>query len=114
MGAEFLRIGEENPLEKLSIIDTCTEQTASLCKLSGGRGGKFKLPTLSELHNYLFGNDFQEAHNATADVEATTRCVIELLRRGLSIPETLKHKKEIVYVVINKLLKMHQERAIMI
>ena len=60
MGAEFLRIGEKNPLENFPIIDTCTEQTASLCQLPGGRGGKFKLPNLSELHHYLFGSDFQE------------------------------------------------------
>ena len=105
MGAEFLRIGEENPLEKLSIIDTCTEQTASLCKLSGGRGGKFKLPTLSELHNYLFGNDFQEAHNATADVEATTRCLFELFRRGLIHPETLENQKHIL-IHLEEVLKL--------
>ena len=41
IGAEFFRLGEKNPLEKLSIIDTCTEQTAYLCKLPGGRGGMF-------------------------------------------------------------------------
>ena len=47
----------------------------------GGRGGKFKLPTLTELHEYLFQVPFSEAHNATADVEATTRCFFELIRR---------------------------------
>ncbi|MDP5104959.1 MAG: DNA polymerase III subunit alpha, partial [Polaribacter sp.] len=29
---------------------------------------------------HLFGVDFEEAHNATADVEATTRCFLELIR----------------------------------
>ena len=47
----------------------------------GGRGGKFKLPTLTELHQFLFHKPFGEAHNATADVEATTRCFLELIRR---------------------------------
>ena len=51
-----------------------------MCQIPGGRGRKFKLPTLTELHNHLFGVDFGDAHNATADVEATTRCFLELIR----------------------------------
>ncbi len=81
MGAEFFRLGIENPLQELPVLDTCTEYTATLCEIPGGRGGKFKLPTLTELHQYLFGEPFGEAHNATADVEATTRCFLELIRR---------------------------------
>ena len=81
MGAEFVREAIANPLQQLPVLDTCTEYTAELCKLPGGRYGKFKLPTLSELHSFLFGNGFDEAHNATADVEATTRCFFELIRR---------------------------------
>ncbi|PCE66089.1 DNA polymerase III subunit alpha [Sediminicola luteus] len=72
---------QEGDKNKLGILDTCTEVTASLCQIPGGRGGKFKLPTLTELHNYLFGVGFGEAHNATADVEATTRCFFELVRK---------------------------------
>ena len=81
MGAEFHRLQVENPLQELPVLDTCTEETALLCKLPGGRGGKFKLPTLTELHEYLFKEPFNEAHNATADVEATTRCFLELIRQ---------------------------------
>jgi len=81
MGAEFHRMGVENPLQELPVLDTCTEYTAQLCQIPGGRGGKFKLPTLTELHEYLFGEPFSEAHNATADVEATTRCFLELVRK---------------------------------
>ncbi|MFT6929731.1 MAG: DNA polymerase-3 subunit alpha, partial [Sediminicola sp.] len=81
MGAEFHRLQVENPLQELPVLDTCTEHTAQLCQIPGGRGGKFKLPTLTELHQYLFGEPFGEAHNATADVEATTRCFLELVRR---------------------------------
>ena len=47
------------------------EASANLCEIPGGRGGKFKLPTLTELHTFLFGSAFEEAHNATADVGAT-------------------------------------------
>ena len=80
MGCEFHRLGIKNNLTKLPILDTCTEKTALMCQIPGGRGGKFKLPTLTELHQHLFGEGFGEAHNATADVEATTRCFLELIR----------------------------------
>jgi DNA-directed DNA polymerase III (polc) len=81
MGCEFHRYQVESPLTTLPVLDTCTEHTAELCKIPGGRGGKFKLPTLTELHEFLFGEPFAEAHNATADVEATTRCFLELVRK---------------------------------
>ena len=81
MGCEFHREGVESPLTELPVLDTCTEHTAELSKIPGGRGGKFKLPTLTELHEFLFGEPFAEAHNATADVEATTRCFLELVRK---------------------------------
>ena len=80
MGCEFHRFATETTLNTLPVLDTCTEKTALLCQIPGGRGGKFKLPTLTELHKHLFGVDFTEAHNATADVEATTRCFFELIR----------------------------------
>ena len=81
MGAEFVREDIANQLQELPVLDTCTEHTATLCQLPGGRYGKFKLPTLTELHQFLFNKPFAEAHNATADVEATTRCFLELIRR---------------------------------
>ncbi len=90
MGCEFYRNNLETTLNDLAVLDTCTEKTASLCQISGGRGGKFKLPTLTELHQYLFKTPFAEAHNATADVEATTRCFLELLRLGNYTSEELK------------------------
>lgn len=82
MGAEFIRQDVATTLHDLPVLDTCTERTAQLVKIPGGRGGKFKLPTLTELHEFLFDHPFDEAHNATADVEATTRCFLELVRRG--------------------------------
>jgi DNA polymerase-3 subunit alpha len=90
MGAELHRLAINSPLSKLPVLDTCTEVTASLLKLPGGRGGKFKLPNLTELHQYLFNKPFSEAHNATADVEATTRCFFELVKREVFTKEKLK------------------------
>ncbi|MDO7137825.1 DNA polymerase III subunit alpha [Algibacter lectus] len=94
MGAEFVRGDVENPLQELPVLDTCTEHTAKLCEIPGGRYGKFKLPTLSELHEHLFGVGFSEAHNATADVEATTRCFFELVRLGQYTKEQLDVEPE--------------------
>ncbi len=82
MGCEFYRAGVETSLSEMPVLDTCTEETANLCQIPGGRGGKFKLPTLTELHEFLFNEPFAEAHNASADVEATTRCFLELLRKA--------------------------------
>ncbi len=83
IGAELHRINSAfNILEK-DILDTCTELTANVCKIPGGRGGKFKFPTLIELYSFLFKEDFKEAHNASADVEATARTFFELVRIGV-------------------------------
>ncbi|MBA0883614.1 DNA polymerase III subunit alpha [Flavobacterium undicola] len=89
MGCELYRMGVDSPMASMPVLDTCTEVTASLLKLPGGRGGKFKLPTLTELHSYLFNVPFSEAHNATADVEATTRCFLELIKREVFTKEEL-------------------------
>ena len=82
VGSEYFRLGQNNMFEAHEVLDTCTEVTAQLCQIPGGRGGRYKLPTLTELHRFLFQSDFDQAHNATADVVATTRCFFELLRRG--------------------------------
>ena len=89
MGCEFHRFNVESDMAKMKVLDTCTEVTAELLQLPGGRGGRFKLPTLTELHQYLFGEPFAEAHNATADVEATTRCFLELVKREVFTREEL-------------------------
>ncbi|MGB5647380.1 MAG: DNA polymerase III subunit alpha [Muriicola sp.] len=103
MGAEFFRAGLEDPLVSIPVLDTCTEDTALLCQLPGGRGGKFKLPTLTELHEFLFNQPFSEAHNAAADVEATSRCFFELIRRRSFTAEELKVQPDYV----EKFIELH-------
>jgi DNA polymerase-3 subunit alpha len=83
IGAELFRINSDVNLLEKDILDTCTELTANICKLPGGRGGKFKFPTLIELYSFLFDESFSEAHNASADVEATARAFFELVRIGI-------------------------------
>jgi DNA polymerase III subunit alpha len=58
---------------------------------------KQKFPTLSELYLALFGEAFAEAHNATADVEATTRCFFELIRTNTFTNEDLKKEVDYFY-----------------
>lgn len=96
MCSEFYRMGIESPMAQMPVLDTCTEVTANLLKIPGGRGGRFKLPTLTELHSYLFGVPFAEAHNATADVEATTRCFLQLVKMEVFTPEQLQADQEYI------------------
>ena len=94
MGCEFYRLSIASPMTQMPILDTCTEITAEMLKLPGGRGGRFKLPTLTELHEFLFNEKFVEAHNATADVEATTRCFLELIRQGVFTTKELEAEND--------------------
>ncbi len=41
-----------------------------------------KRPKLKILYNELFGRDFENAHDAMADIEATKDCFVELANRG--------------------------------
>lgn len=50
-----------------------------ICKLPGKYG--YKWPKLEELHKFLFGESFDNAHNALADVNALHKCFIEMMHR---------------------------------
>lgn len=87
-GAEFLRYQKSSEWLRKKSIDT-KEESTNYCAIPGGKGGKFKWPTLTELHFKLFNEDFGEAHNASADVEATCRCFLELIRIGVISAERI-------------------------
>ena len=70
---------QAEPLTGIAIIDSKDEGT-EYCAIPGGRGGKFKWPTLTELHQKLFGEGFGDAHDAAYDVSATARCLFEMIR----------------------------------
>ncbi|MDD3721279.1 MAG: 3'-5' exonuclease [Lutibacter sp.] len=80
LGAEFLRSGYSNPLPFKNRICTM-HSTTDFCKIKNRYG--YKWPKLSELHIKLFGFDFEEAHNAAADIHATAKCFWELKRLGI-------------------------------
>lgn len=84
VGAELLRCGLPNVLQSKPFIDTKNDQTTEYCALPGGRSGKFKWPTLTELHQKLFNKGFDEAHNAAFDVAATTKVFFEIIKRGIT------------------------------
>jgi DNA polymerase-3 subunit alpha len=157
MGAEFLRLGIENKLQEMPVLDTMSDDSAKLVALIDfykngdklltkknkfgdpilengqevkesayfknddlakereelrkkgnswfdlsekerellvGSMKKQKFPTLSELHQALFEVPFSEAHNATADVEATTRCFLEMIRTEVFSKEALQVELE--------------------
>lgn len=79
VGAELVRKERASVLTTLKKIDTKTSST-DFCKIPGGRGGRFKWPTLSELHQKLFGKPFDDAHNSAFDVDATARCFFGLIQ----------------------------------
>jgi DNA polymerase-3 subunit alpha len=84
IGAELLRCGLDNVLATMPFIDTKNDETTAYCAIPGGRGGKFKWPTLTELYTKLFNESFAEAHNAAFDVTATGRAFFEIIKRGIT------------------------------
>ncbi|MDR1454272.1 MAG: 3'-5' exonuclease [Tannerella sp.] len=80
VGAEFLRSRMPNTIAGKRKICTM-EKTARFCGIPGYYGD-YKWPKLSELHYKLFNTDFEEAHNAAADIQATAKCFWELKRMG--------------------------------
>jgi len=85
LGAEFIRYGMEGAYEysKDMLPRICTMMsTTKLCAIPQPSGRGFKWPTLQELHRHLFAEDFEEAHDAMADVNATARCFEQLVMSG--------------------------------
>ena len=101
LGSELFRIGHSIDITKKDVLDTCSELTANECKLPGGRGGKYKFPTLIEIYSLLFKEKFSEAHNASADVEATSRVFFELVRKGVFDQSVFKGYPDLINNLIN-------------
>jgi len=94
--AEFARLGLPYPVLDSELLDT-KDLATEYCAIPGGKGGKFKWPTLTELHTKLFGKAFEDAHDAAYDVDATAKCFFALLERKVfGIPE-IENPAEIDY-----------------
>jgi hypothetical protein len=83
----MLRKGIVNYFDEKKCLDT-KDLATDFCAIPGGKGGKFKWPTLTELYVKLFDHAFAEAHDAAFDVDATAKAFFELLRRHvIQVPE---------------------------
>ncbi|WP_339924060.1 DNA polymerase III subunit alpha [uncultured Cyclobacterium sp.] len=100
VGAELLRTNKSiEDLEK-EPLDTKNIST-EFCAIPGGKGGKFKWPTLIELHQRLFGEGFGDAHDAAYDVDATAKSFFGLIKEGVQPPAEGVTIEEIVYEAPN-------------
>ena len=80
VGAEMIRLGLKDIMD--SKKSYCTMQSSiNFCRIPGKYG--YKYPKLQELYKKLFGSEFNNAHNALSDVEATEKCFWELKKREL-------------------------------
>ncbi len=104
ISSELYRLDIENQLLNKKVLDTCTENTANVCKLPGGRSGKFKFPTLVELYENLFQKQFENAHNASADVEANAMVFFELIRQKL-FDNSLIEEYVVIYQKVSEKFK---------
>lgn len=82
LGAEYARLAQTDPIPTRRAL--CTMRTATnLCAIPAPNGRGYKWPRLSELHQHLFREDFEGAHDALADVRATARCYWALHKMGV-------------------------------
>jgi len=82
VGAELLRSNMPNFIAAKDRICNM-EISTNFCAIPNTNRGGYKWPKLSELHMKLFGKEFEDSHNAMADVEATAKCFWEMKRRQI-------------------------------
>jgi DNA polymerase-3 subunit epsilon len=82
VGAEIYRCHRQAINKPIRI---CTKERSTVyCKMPK-RGGGYKWPKLMELHQFLFQKDFENAHDALADVIALKDCFFELVKREIIV-----------------------------
>jgi len=82
---EFRRLNrpfDANVLNELTGLCTM-ELTKDVCRTRKKIGSGFKNPSLKELYQYLFSQDFPGAHRAINDVRATADCFTALIDKKL-------------------------------
>lgn len=80
VGSELVRQWGKDYIDGMRTIDTM-KSSVDFCAIPSARG--YKWPKLIELHNKLFGCDFEDAHDAFADISATRKCFWELVKLGI-------------------------------
>lgn len=80
VGAEYVRHNINHRLHQSERY--CLMQEATyFCKIPGSEG-RYKWPTLTELHTKCFGAGYVGPNNARNDVLAATKCFNDLWKRG--------------------------------
>ena len=84
VGAEYHRkIGSDPLTGKRKFCTMKSPAVISYCAIPPLRYGSYKWPKLSELHYKLFGAYFDEAHDASVDIQATARCFFALRKNNI-------------------------------
>ncbi len=96
VGAEYHRLDMEPVVTQKEDLDT-KNLSVDFCAIPGGRGGRFKWPTLTELHRKLFGKAFADAHDAAYDVDATARCFFGLITHRVVVPAEIDNPDLVAY-----------------
>lgn len=116
ISSEMIRLGLEDIIESKEKICTMLT-TVDMCKIHGPYG--YKWPKLEELHLFLFNCNFEGAHNALADVEATAKCFWELVHNDLIKLQKFKTKSSYkqntqTSAIENIQIAVNEQRAIFI
>ena len=92
VGAELYRLGITDTISTAPAICTMKE-TVNFCEIERTDESclyddydemyDYDFPSLQELHMKLFNEEFEDAHDAMADVTATMKCFFELKRMGV-------------------------------
>lgn len=80
MSAEMIRTWGKDYIENIPTICTMLS-SIDVCKIPGKYG--YKYPKLQELHKTLFDKEFEDAHDAFADITATAACFWEMKKQGI-------------------------------
>lgn len=77
--AEFIRVFGADEAPDFKSTKICTMKSGTqFCNLP-----RMKWPKLQELHEKLFSHEFENAHDALADVKATAKCFFAMVDRGI-------------------------------
>jgi DNA polymerase III epsilon subunit-like protein len=83
VASELYRMGCKEAGDKfMNYRGICTmKTTTNLVKIKSTYGNSWKWPRLEELHVFLFGHAFENAHHAMCDVDALVKCYYRLVEK---------------------------------
>lgn len=80
VGSELVRHWGKDYIDGMKTADTMLA-SVDFCAIPSARG--YKWPKLMELYQKLFGKEFENAHDSSADISATRLCFWELVNKGI-------------------------------